>query len=469
MRADQVIVHKAAVNSLAGDWNVFNPGEYLDVYPHQAGLFLIERTLVSIFGNRLSVRVFQVSNAVALVVFYAAAVGIMGKMGAGRLPRLLALTLGLVFAPLWQYVTFVYGNMWCLGLTTLALYFELVFLQDGQRIAAAVASVAAVVLALGFKDSGKIVVIAMIILCLLARRCDPANGGAHFAPRAMPVWIPRVAYAGALVAVLLFWSAVPRAICRSMSGQDLNQGASAWSYLAMGIQEGDMECGWYTGYSIDSYKEAGFNTEAQSAIAKRLIADRLHDFAENPSSCVRFYARKIASQWNNPSFQGLWILQLLNPSADLSPLARRLMEQRFTSQEVFVLNFVQAIILFGALAWALFVPWSGDGADARNVVLALVVLGGFVCHMFWEAKCQYALVYFVLLIPLAAIGYSSIVRAILRRRRPRVEAPKVVVVALFAALWLAFVFTGGLRVVTCDAEAYETYLASDPVPAILGK
>lgn len=465
IRADQWFVYNSVVRSLAGDWGAFLPGEYLDLYPHQAGLFLIERLLISVVGDQNFVRVFQVSNAVALVLFYAAAIGVMRKMGAGRLPRLLALVFGLAFLPLWQYVTFVYGNLWCLALTTLAVYLELVFLPDGRRVVAAVASVAVVALALLFRESGKVVLIAMVIMCLLVQR----NGSlGDRASGALPGWLYRGAYAGALVAVLLFWSAVPRSICEFMSGQNLDQGASSWSYLAMGMQDGWMDCGWYNKYNASSYTEAGFNTAVQAEMAKEGVAARVRSFAQNPSSCAWFYARKIASQWNNPSFQGVWIIQPQESMPELSPFAEELVGQEFTNLEMVVLNFVQAVIVFGALVWVVLVPWAGDGSDARNAALPLAVLGGFVCHVFWEAKCQYVLLYFVLLTPLAAMGYSLLVRAVLGRRLPRIEAPKVVVAALFAALWLAFVCAGGLKAVTCDVEAFQAYLAAGPVPTILG-
>lgn len=465
IRADQWWVHNAVVRSLAGDWGAFLPGEYLDLYPHQAGLFLIERLLVSIVGDQYFVRVFQVSNAAALVLFYAAVTGIMCEMGAGRLPRLLALALGLVFAPLWQYVTFVYGNLWCLGLTTLAVYLELEFLLDGKRTVSAVLSVVAVALALLFRESGKVVLIAMLILCPLVRRDGSSD---NHAPSMLPDWLSKGAYAGALVFILLFLSAVPRSICESMSGQDLGQGASSWSYLAMGMQDGYMDCGWYNEYNASSYEEAGFNTAAQAEMAKEEIAARIHSFVQNPSSCIWFYARKVASQWNNPSFQGVWIIQAQESMPELSAFAKELVAQEFTDLEMIVLNYVQAVIVFGALAWAVLVPWAGDDSDARNATLPLVILGGFMCHVFWEAKCQYVLLYFVLLIPLAAMGYSFLVRSLVGRTLPKVEAPKVAVVVLFASLWLAFVFAGGLKAVTCDVEAFRAYLASGPVPTVLG-
>ena len=45
--------------------------------------------------------------------------------------------------------------------------------------------------------------------------------------------------------------------------------------------------------------------------------------------------------------------------------------------------------------------------SVKKLVPAMIFVGGFVFHMFWEAKCQYTIPYFVLLIPYAVFGFSK--------------------------------------------------------------
>ena len=59
------------------------------------------------------------------------------------------------------------------------------------------------------------------------------------------------------------------------------------------------------------------------------------------------------------------------------------------------------MILAGALLYLIFCRKRDD----LSLFFFLTVLGGFVFHTFWEAKSQYALPYFTLLIPLAVDGY----------------------------------------------------------------
>lgn len=40
----------------------------------------------------------------------------------------------------------------------------------------------------------------------------------------------------------------------------------------------------------------------------------------------------------------------------------------------------------------------------HRLLLPMIFIGGFIFHMFWEAKCQYTVTYFVLLIPYCVKG-----------------------------------------------------------------
>lgn len=58
--------------------------------------------------------------------------------------------------------------------------------------------------------------------------------------------------------------------------------------------------------------------------------------------------------------------------------------------------------------------------DVLQTVLPLIVLGGMMYHMLFEAKSQYAYVYAVLLVPLAARGVCLLedgIRGRIKERR----------------------------------------------------
>ena len=55
------------------------------------------------------------------------------------------------------------------------------------------------------------------------------------------------------------------------------------------------------------------------------------------------------------------------------------------------------------------------GAGVLTAVLPLIVFGGMLYHLIFEAKSQYAYVYAVLLFPLAAFGFGEFAGAMRRR------------------------------------------------------
>lgn len=73
-----------------------------------------------------------------------------------------------------------------------------------------------------------------------------------------------------------------------------------------------------------------------------------------------------------------------------------------------LLNYLHIWILFGA---ALLIFSGKEELSPEMLLLMTVFVGGFVFHAFWEAKGQYTLPYFVLLIPLAVQGYWSVLTA----------------------------------------------------------
>ena len=48
--------------------------------------------------------------------------------------------------------------------------------------------------------------------------------------------------------------------------------------------------------------------------------------------------------------------------------------------------------------------------DLSFIQLELIFVGGFIFHIIWEAKGQYTLQYFILLIPYAAYGMERVIK-----------------------------------------------------------
>ncbi len=79
-----------------------------------------------------------------------------------------------------------------------------------------------------------------------------------------------------------------------------------------------------------------------------------------------------------------------------------------------LMNQVQQLIFFGFAAALVFL-WRRR--EITQCLLPLIVLGGILYHLLFEAKSQYALAFFLLMIPMAAWGIGRLFETIDRRRK----------------------------------------------------
>lgn len=404
--SDALWVQDAAAAALSGDYSAFANDAYMGTYLNQAGLFWISYLFALVVGlnNYLAFQLFNVVGAVLVVKMLG---DLAGVIGASRSQQLGALLAGIAFFPLLQYASFVYGSVWGLALSLVAVKHELLFFERSDWRHAA-ASALAICLAMTFKGNYVVFFIAMVLYALfeLLRRRD----------------VRTLAIATLFAAAFAIQAVVPVAAARAVSGYPLDQGCSSWSWVAMGLQDGERAPGWYNGYNQRSYERAGFDSEKQALAAKASIAGSALDFASDPMGAAAFFAQKTASQWNNPTFQGFWNVQVRKPLASLTPFASWLTSAQDADAMARYLNYLQFFILLGTVFWCLSVPWAGKRVDGKRLcdaMLPLVFLGGFACHLFWKAKCQYTISYFELLLPLAVMGHVRFLAFVRERARNR--------------------------------------------------
>jgi len=102
-------------------------------------------------------------------------------------------------------------------------------------------------------------------------------------------------------------------------------------------------------------------------------------------------------------------------------------------------------------------------------MLAMIFIGGFIFHLVWEVKGQYAMPYYVLLLPYAAMGYSKAAECVaallasVGNGSLSIERKSLIVklaLLFIAIIILWYVFHGTMGSLTGDAGAYYAYLAN---------
>lgn len=190
------------------------------------------------------------------------------------------------------------------------------------------------------------------------------------------------------------------------------QGMPLTSWLAMGLSTSKIENGWFNNdYSIILYNENQKDTVKTSSAAVEIIKDELAGFRSDLPGAVQFFYRKTISQWNDPSYQSLWINQVAPHYADLSPIGAYICgDGQFAAKEY--MNALQQFIYLFALIGTVFCL---KQKNQKLSIFALIVIGGFLYHFLFEAKSQYSLIYFILMFPLAAYGIEQLYSLIFKK------------------------------------------------------
>ncbi len=392
-RSDQIEIIKAAQGLKQNDFTMFKVGGYLQMCQNQSGIVVFIYFLSIFFGENNYI-VFQLLNVAALVLIYKELSEIANCAGMNKICQLAVLFFGIFFLPLTLYTTFVYGTLISLAFALKAVKYELLFFENWKwrNLLFAAFLIAFSVM---IKSNSLIFMIAMIIYAFLK------IVGKHW---------KRVLLL--LITILLFqWiqGIVVNSFLAYKIGQPMQSGISSWAYIAMGLQEGNRADGWWNKYNSTSYLENDCDTDKQAKEAKQYIQERLDYFVYDWRYAVQFMGHKLASQWNNPTFQCFWVVNKQQSNIEQPEWIKRMYSVRGQNFFSKILNLLQFMVLMGSLLFCVF-----DTSRIKNgwIMLQTIFVGGFLFHIFWEAKCQYTLPYFMLLVPLAVKGYSNICRIV---------------------------------------------------------
>lgn len=441
--ADPYTVIDIAAKWRQGDFSAMLHGGYLYMYPHQIGLVLFYYFTSFICGS-YGFRFWQLCNAAAL----AGGVWFLALTAETLFPRrwMRPAVTGCccLFLPLLFYTSFNYGTLYGFFCSMAAFYLLVRFLGDGGWGRAA-GGAALAALAAEFKQNYLVSLTAMAVILLLAavRRKS----------------LRPVLAAALLGAAALLFSWGVRGAAAAMSGLPVPDGVPKTAWVMMGLQESKRAPGWYNDSSLDLYEACGEDTAAADAAARTAISARLREFASDPEYAAGFFARKLASQWNEPTFQCLWI-NSVRKSFDSAPQGvKNILAGSAALRIEGFLRYFDMFVYLGVLCFLLF---RREKPSEQALLLAVTFIGGFLFHMFWEAKAEYTFLYFVLLIPYAAEGWVCAAERgtelVLRRDRAR-AARTAIVLALTAALICHPGFVRSYLGLGSDGASYAGYIS----------
>lgn len=389
-RADQWYVIDAAAGFLQGDYSALEPNGHVFLWPHEIGIVLFYCMLSFIFGS-WNIVAFQTVNIVLILISYVLLAKI-GKLLFGGEIETGILVVTVLFVPYLFYSTFLYGNVIGFMLASLACFCVISFTREWKWYYLVVGAIS-MALAIIMKPNCQIFLIALVIYLLGSlianRNGDRKKSGGIFLYLVMLIgsyWAGKWGMGQLLI---------------HLSGGKEITGVPMLALVAMGLQDCKSAPGWWSGYTYNIFLENQFDYEATVQVAKEEIIRIVRTYPKDIAAAVSFFVKKIASQWNNPTYHSLWIISYREGRAGLDWLWNESVPR---SIYINFVNLVQTWILTGSFFYALF-RRKTDRWD--ETLLPLIFIGGFVFHIFWEAQNMYAVPYILILFPLCVSGYRE--------------------------------------------------------------
>ena len=403
--SDPAKVFECAMEWRRGDFSAFEVEGYLFRYPFQSGIVLFYYLLSFPFGVD-----HYVGPQLVNVIFLAAIYGLLVKLfclfssmeGRGEAKgRQTAVYLGLLaWVPLFFYVTYLYGILPGMALSLGAVYFTGRYLMTRRYRYVAAASLC-MGLATVMKMNCLIYLIA--ISCFLVYDAIVQFFSADREKRAKGIAsLLFIVCMGASVALCTQFC---NRLVEEITGQKLGEGEVMLSWVVMGMQEAPLGPGGYNGYNSEVFTEHNYDTEeiTEACLADlKKIVTRMSEYPVDEG--IPFLARKTAFQWNDPTFISLDRTRGRKSDADIPVWLRSLIEGRGSVGLSVWLNYMQTLILLGVLAFLL-LRW--DRGSIYELMMAVVFLGGYLFHMFWESSASYTIPYFTFLIPYGVCGMAE--------------------------------------------------------------
>ena len=406
---------KTAREAAQGQYTVFTTpyiGEYsyYQYYPFQLGYVFFAQIMFSIFGTDNADTLLQYPNIFALAFAYVGLVmGTKVLFKRKAVTNMTAIVLTVCFQPMF-IATLTNGVLIGLALSIWAVYFILRYMQEDKLLFAGL-SVLLITLAVLVKYTYMVVLIAIVIALAL-----------HIIGKLRLIALAIIAL---MILCPLGLQMLLEQSYSSKSGVELGSRVTPKLYEYMGVSEeenSNMYAGWFSFVAASTLNEAKLDEQAADEIASEKINER-RNALNDEGRTWEFYSTKLFSQINEPAYQSIWVSQVRQhdyPEAtpenpDPTPKfaksvytggLSRLLDRWF--------NYYNMIIFFGfaaGMVWIIVKKKLSPGM----IILPSAVFGGLWYHTIHEAKSQFMLPFFVMLIPFAVYGVLCSIQALKKK------------------------------------------------------
>ena len=365
---------------------------YYNFYPFQLGFVFICEIIFRIFGTTSSMPV-QVINVLAVGAAY---------LGLAKITRLLfkrksiefmaIFLLALCFQPI-LLCTFVYGNIIGMSLGIWSCFFLIKYFRTNKWLLLIPCGILLVISTIA-KYNNMIYLVAFVIMLIVHTVKEKK-------------W-QSIAFAVAICIATVGSSSLIIASYESRAGVTLANGVSQVLYFDMGLQESGRAPGWYTTTGLNLYLKNQFDDEAANKEAWQQIGQRMEAFSDDAEYTVDFFGKKILSQWNEPTFESIWVSKVKGHEVAIKGGIGEAVYDKSLGQLLELHFGLYMRVLYLLFAIGIYCLFISKKTNIQTILLPLVLMGGFGYHFLFEAKSQYILTYIPLIIPTAAYALNLV-------------------------------------------------------------
>lgn len=426
--ADGASVYYAAKQFAAGDYSAISYRDsYFSVYPFQLGLaFFYEMIFRLVHSDNY--HILQGINTLCLVLCVISQYHLCGRFFHEKKAQAYTLFFTAFCAPLLMYSAFVYGEIPSITFSLFGTWMLLLFLEgSGQffseqtrhfsplpRALFGFLALLSIACSMLVRKNSFVFLIALGITAVLwlLHNKDRLSG-------------KKFALYGAYFILLFALSANVLPLVQNRyaarSGQQINSGVPAVSYLAMGLSETEVGPGFYSGYNFTTFtEEADYDAKLAAKISLEDYRERLSYFLENPGYALGFFGKKFCVEWIDT---GWAVFPATYNSMGTRPA---FMESLFSGAlhvpfKNYIDNYQMALYLAAALCMYALFRRRKDG-DIFVYLFPLTAFGGALLFLAWEANGRYILPYAIFMLPYAGYGVQNLfekISALLSGRRPK--------------------------------------------------
>lgn len=393
---------------------------YLGRNPHQLLLVAMLELCQLVAGTGFA-QLFQVLNAFVNGATWFVLIELAYELCRDDRAAVLALGICALFNPIVLYATFIYGNSLALLLDLLAWWLTLRALREGVSTRTQMLQLlgASALLALGALVKQTMVIVSIAFAVTMVAHMVRTRS-----VRIVPfVVLPFLLYSVTNGALLAHYE-------QKTGSQLIGQPKLTWIVMGLGGgREYDAAAtgnpaladdlgypGYFDAYVFKSPKQEGFaSIDEMNAYTLKL---RLQHFRHDPAFTLRFFGRKLATEWLEPTYECLRVSNydgepgnpatvLADKSREYTVVGRHFYYGRLNSAIICLADLAQSLVYFGALAYCAKALRNRRGAKLRTAELLplILILGSVVLYVVWESKSMYLMPYIVFMIPQASVGW----------------------------------------------------------------